>query len=210
MLRFILSLGICFILLGCGKSSTSPEAKSEESKKEEEIAFDTPEEKHSAQWGDRFIALWMKEDYVQLYQLCGTHIQQTSTLDQFTEQWKAEREKYGKAFRADRMRGVTGEKEILAGPNATVPNEDQLDKVGRVLVSADAVGDIPDSIPVDIRKASVRCEIHVDPKTIPQMEGDPKIDPNEEAYYFLTLVTVEEQGQVRAGHFWLRWPGMLD
>jgi hypothetical protein len=82
-----------------------------------------------------------------------------------------------------------------------------------------AVGAIPDWIPADIRKASLRGQIHTElsPQelervaategtTVEELKKSPDFDP----YFNIKVVLVEENGQLTVGYFEFLPPSMMD
>jgi hypothetical protein len=82
-----------------------------------------------------------------------------------------------------------------------------------------AIGAMPEWIPADIRRASLRGQIHTElsPQelervaategiTVDQLKKSPDFDP----YFNLKVVLVEEEGQLKVGYFEFLPPSMLD
>jgi hypothetical protein len=81
-----------------------------------------------------------------------------------------------------------------------------------------AIGAMPDWIPADIRRASLRGQIHTDlsPQelanaqregiTVEELKKDQDFDP----YFNLKVVLVEEAGQLKVGYFEFLPPSMMD
>lgn len=82
-----------------------------------------------------------------------------------------------------------------------------------------AIGAMPDSIPADIRRASLRGQISTElpgPEiekiakerqvTVEQLKKDPDFDP----YFNFKIVLVEEDGQLKVSYFEFLPPSMLD
>ena len=82
-----------------------------------------------------------------------------------------------------------------------------------------AVGAIPDWIPADIRKASLRGQIHTElsPQELERVAATEGITVDElkkstdsDPYFNLKIVLVEEDGQLRIGYFEFLPPSMMD
>jgi len=82
-----------------------------------------------------------------------------------------------------------------------------------------AIGAMPDWIPADIRRASLRGQIHTElsPQELQraaQQEGisveELQKDENFDPYLNLKVVLVEEGGQLKVGYFEFLPPSMLD
>jgi hypothetical protein len=82
-----------------------------------------------------------------------------------------------------------------------------------------AIGAMPDWIPADIRRASLRGQIHTELspqelQNVAQREGitveDLKKSEDFDPYFNLKIVLVEEGGQLRVAYFEFLPPSMLD
>ena len=82
-----------------------------------------------------------------------------------------------------------------------------------------AIGAMPDSIPADIRRASLRGQIHTrlsaeeiekaareEGITVEELMKNPDFDP----YFNFKVVLVEEEGQLKVSYFEFLPPSMLD
>jgi hypothetical protein len=82
-----------------------------------------------------------------------------------------------------------------------------------------AIGAMPDSIPADVRRASLRGQIHTElsPRelekvaneqgiSVEELKKDDKFDP----YFNLKVVLVEEDGQLKVGYFEFLPPSIMD
>ncbi|HYG74748.1 MAG TPA: hypothetical protein VEK08_07075 [Planctomycetota bacterium] len=213
----ILIFVIC--LCGCG-TVTTPWAKSPPAAQpEKDDEWSSPEEKKYAQWSNDFTALLVKQDYAAAYALCSSHLRAQMTQAEFESAQQKLRKEFGTPLKIKPVFSVNTEKEELAGPNYKPPKKPNADsdldpKVEegiRKMVALDAVGTLPDSVPLDIRRASVRSEVVLDPATLPaNVRPAGKPAPDEEYICLLTMVLVEENGQLRVAHLWQRWPNILD
>jgi hypothetical protein len=82
-----------------------------------------------------------------------------------------------------------------------------------------AIGAMPDSIPADTRRASLRGQIHTDLsqeelEKVAQTQGvsveELKKDENFDPYLNLKVVLVEEDGELKIGYFEFLPPSMMD
>jgi len=82
-----------------------------------------------------------------------------------------------------------------------------------------AIGAMPDWIPADIRRASLRGQIHTELspqelQRVAQTEGisveEMKKSEDFDPYFNLKVVLVEEDGQLRVGYFEFLPPSMMD
>ena len=82
-----------------------------------------------------------------------------------------------------------------------------------------AIGAMPDSIPADVRRASLRGQIHTElsPQEFEKVANEQGIsveelkkDDNFDPYFNLKVVLVEEDGQLKVGYFEFLPPSMMD
>lgn len=78
-----------------------------------------------------------------------------------------------------------------------------------------AVGEIPPSVPVPVRRASVRLEIERDPETIPDFQERTGFRPEEmtdqdRVVSYLTVVIIEESRTFGVAYYFHRWPDIWD
>jgi hypothetical protein len=82
-----------------------------------------------------------------------------------------------------------------------------------------AIGALPDSIPADIRRASLRGQIHTElsPEELEKVANEQGISAEElkkdedfDRYFNLKLVLVEEEGELKVGYFEFLPPSMMD
>ena len=82
-----------------------------------------------------------------------------------------------------------------------------------------AIGAMPDSIPADVRRASLRGQIHTElsPRELEKVANEQGIsveelkkDDNFDPYFNLKVVLVEEDGQLRVGYFEFLPPSLMD
>jgi predicted small lipoprotein YifL len=82
-----------------------------------------------------------------------------------------------------------------------------------------AIGAMPDSIPADVRRASLRGQIHTElsPRELEKVANEQGIsveelkkDDNFDPYFNLKVVLVEEDGQLKVGYFEFLPPSLMD
>jgi predicted small lipoprotein YifL len=82
-----------------------------------------------------------------------------------------------------------------------------------------AIGAMPDSIPADVRRASLRGQIHTElsPRELEKVANEQGIsveelkkDDNFDPYFNLKVVLVEEDGQLKVGYFEFLPPSIMD
>jgi hypothetical protein len=90
---------------------------------------------------------------------------------------------------------------------------------GEALDSMFAIGAMPSSIPVGIRRASIRCQIStkLTPEQLKEVAKELEMTPDQllksddfDPYFNLKLVLVEEAGALRVGYFEFMPPSMFD
>ncbi len=77
------------------------------------------------------------------------------------------------------------------------------------------MGDLPDTVPVEIRKASIQMEVQRDPKTIPDLEKKSgmkieELTPDDQPVSYLTVVLVKDNDRLAVAHYFHRWRNILD
>jgi len=197
-----LSLVVCLLVgaFGCSKPGTQTEGGPPKTAKEEDpIRVDSDEERRYAVAAKPFLEAVARGDHAAAYALLSSHATKTATADQFHAAMDKAFEEFGKPIKLGSIYGVYTEREILKGAKHQ-KGEDDLDRVGNQMEASDAVGEMPDSIPLDIRRASVKGE----------MVFGKDQDTGDDLHYLLTAVLVEENGQLKVGHYWFRNLGIWD
>lgn len=194
----------------------------------------SPEEKKYLEAGKPFLLALAKRDYSQAYSLLSSHAKsrmsinqfvapedetqlktnaehpmEDVTAEQFAEQVRGVEAKFGKPRKPENLHVQSMDPKILAG-QVTEPM-DRLD----VMFS---IGMMPESIPADIRRASLRGSIRTewnpeDLKAAAQQLNttEEEVLKNEEGPYFnIKYVLVEEGGALKVGYFEMMPPSMLD
>jgi len=90
---------------------------------------------------------------------------------------------------------------------------------GEALDSMFAIGAMPKSVPFDIRRASLRCQVatrltpaqlQAEARRVGMTPAELQKNPDFEPYFNLKAVLVEEDGALRVGYFEFLPPSMLD
>lgn len=240
----ILALAIA-LLAGCSGSTNSPEdepsSQSAESaaapKPDDFVSVEedaSPEEKKYLEAGKPFMVALAKSDYAQAYDLLSSHAKaqmsinqfiapedesqlktnaehplQNVTAEQFAEQVRGVEAKFGKPHKPENLHIQSVDPKILTGQVT-----DPMDKLDVMF----SIGMMPDTIPGDIRRASLRGSIRTewnpeDLKAAAQQLNttEEEVLKNEEGpYYNIKYVLVEEGGALKVGYFEFMPPSMLD
>ena len=181
-----------------------------------------------------FIAI-ANQQYAEAYTLLSSYAKVRMSLNQFTP---AEERAEFTRNESDPLTNVTAEQfadlmkyvEAAHGTprapkmlhvfstDADVLNRRSAEQFGAV-DSMFAIGAMPDSIPGDIRRASLRGQIHTElsPEEVEKAANaqgisvdELKKDENFDPYFNLKVVLVEEDGQLKVGYFEFLPPSMMD
>jgi hypothetical protein len=232
-------------LAGCFGSSTSPEdepsSKSGEPtaapKPDDFVSIEedaSPEEKKYLEAGKPFMIALAKSDYAQAYDLLSSHAKaqmsinqfmapedeaqlkanaehplQNVTAEQFAEQVRGVEAKFGKPRNAQNLHIQSVDPKILTGQVT-----DPMDKLDVMF----SIGMMPDTIPGDIRRASLRGSIRTEWNPEDLKAAAQQLNTTEEEvlkdeegpYYNIKYVLVEDGGVLKVGYFEFMPPSMLD
>ena len=193
---------------GCNQAATSDEEDEDgATAAADEREFESADERRYALFADQFAAAVAQKDYPAAWKLGSSHLRSRTTAEQFAQTEQESLAKFGQPVKALPAGAVYSKREELLNP-ADVP-----DPVDRLIVVR-AVGETPATVPVDLRRASVQVDILRDPKTVPgyTADDDAKTPPDEDEAprSYLTVVLVEENGELGVAHYWHRWPDVLD
>lgn len=205
---FLLLLGV----LGCTPSAdVSPVVRDLSEDPEppaaDQAQFENNDDRRFGLFADKFAAALVAKNYEAAWKLGSSHLRQRITAQQLASAEQESFQKFGQPTKALTAGSVTSDRDELRNP------ADVTDAIDRVSV-ARSVGDIPASVPVELRRASVQIDVLRDPKTIPDYKAEPadtdSSDDDEAPRSYLTVVLVEEKGKLGVAHFWHRWPDILD
>ncbi|HUK83570.1 MAG TPA: hypothetical protein VLZ12_13170 [Verrucomicrobiae bacterium] len=237
-LRHVSTLMLVVLLLaGCSKPSknaATSDAEATSSKGESDTAT-TPEERRYLAAAKPFAVAIAAGKYEQAYGLLSSYATASMSLNQFApeddEAKFAEREKNPvKAVTVEKFRELMGRAEARHGTPRSVKSlsvfstdPKALDRRGKERLDAVdamfAVGMMPDSIPAEIRRASVRGKVLTqfsaqelekiakeENMTVADLQESPDFEP----YLTIKIVLVEEAGQLKVGYFEFLPPGIMD
>lgn len=229
-------LGI-LVAAGCGKDEEGAAVKSAVSGETEAEAGEkmTPEEQRFHNAAKPFAAAVAGRQYEAVFGLLSTHAKARMSLNQFAAPADA-----AAAERNEKsaMTNVTAEQfatlmkkvedhhglpqsvqmlEVFSTDQAILARKSK-EEFG-ALESMFAIGMMPDSIPADIRRASVRGQIKTQlsaeqlaaaAKELGTTPAELQKDPDFAPYFNFKIVLVEEAGQLKVGYFEFMPPSMLD
>jgi hypothetical protein len=224
------------MLTSCGKKNQDVEKETAQQREDDFLDKDAkPDERQYLVAAKPFFVAIANQQYAEAYAPLSSHAKARMSLNQFTP--AAERADFQRN-ESNPMINVTAEQfaelmkyvEAARGtPRAPkmlhvfsadpyVLNRRSKEQFGAV-DSMFAIGAMPDSIPADIRRASLRGQIHTELSAeelekVAQAQGvsveELKKDENFDPYLNLKVVLVEEDGELKVGYFEFLPPSMMD
>ncbi|MET0556982.1 MAG: hypothetical protein ABW221_28335 [Vicinamibacteria bacterium] len=146
-----------------------------------------------------FMEALVAQDQAKAYGFTSSHLRAAMTQDAFTQKNRAAYASLGTPLRLDNL-GAEVDPAVLAGPENPT-GDDELEKAANRVLAHVALGDIPASVPASVRRASVSGNV-----VFGKSEDEEGTDP----FYVLTVVLVEDAGQLLVGHYFFREASMLD
>src|SRR5947207_14231627 len=232
----VTTLIAAILLTSCGKKA--PEGEKKTAAKSEDDLLDKdakPDERKYLVASKPFFIAIANRKYADAYALLSSHARARMSFNQFTP---AEEQATFQQYESNPYTNVTAEQfaylmqyvEAARGaPRAPkmlsvfstdpdVLNRRSKEQFG-AMDSMFAIGAMPDWIPADIRRASLRGQIHTELSSqelpqvsqqhgisLEQMKKSEDFDP----YFNLKVVLVEENGQFKIGYFEFLPPSMMD
>jgi hypothetical protein len=224
------------LLAGCGKETQDGEDQTAQTSEDDFLDKDAnPDERPYLVAAKPFFVAVANQQYAEAYALLSSHARARMSLNQFTP---AQQDADFQQNESNPFVNVTAEQfaylmqyvEAAHGaPRAPkmlhvfstdpdVLNRRSKEQFG-AMDSMFAIGAMPDSIPADIRRASLRGQIHTDLSpdelakvanehgiSVEELKKDESFDP----YFNLKIVLVEEDGQFKVGYFEFLPPSMMD
>ena len=223
-------------LTSCGRKSQNAEQETAQKSEDDFLDKDAkPDERQYLLAAKPFFVAIANQNYADAYALLSSYAKARMSLNQFapadertefqqnesnpfvnvTAEQFAELMKYVEA-----ARGTPRAPKMLSmfSTDPDVLNRRSKEQFGAV-DSMFAIGAMPDSVPADIRRASLRGQIHtqLSPEQlekVAQSEGvsveELKKDENFDPYLNLKVVLVEEDGELKVGYFEFLPPSMMD
>jgi hypothetical protein len=229
------------LLTSCGKKgqdggTVAGEEKTAQESEDDFLDKDTkPDERKYLLAAKPFFITIANQQYAQAYALLSSYAKARMSLNQFTP--AEERTEFARNESnpltnvtaeqfADLMKMVEAAHGTPRAPkmlhvfssDADVLNRRSAEQFGAV-DSMFAIGAMPDSIPADIRRASLRGQIHTElsPEELEKAakaQGigveELKKDENFDPYFNLKVVLIEEDGELKVGYFEFLPPSMMD
>jgi hypothetical protein len=234
---FCIAISLAAILLAsCSKKSPDDEKKTAEESEDDFLDKDAkPDQRKYLLAAKPFFIAVAGRKYADAYALLSSHARARMSFNQFKP---ADEQATFQQYESQPYSNVTAEQfaylmqyvEAAHGaPRAPKmlavfsTDPDVLSRRSReqfgAMDSMFAIGAMPDWIPADIRRASLRGQIHTDlsPQelaNVAQREGitveELKKDEDFDPYFNLKVVLVEEAGQLKVGYFEFLPPSMMD
>jgi hypothetical protein len=224
------------ILTSCGEKTQGGKAKTAQKSEDDFLDKDAkPDERKYLVAAKPFFIAIANRKYADAYALLSSYARARMSFNQFTP---AEEQATFQQYESNPYMNVTAEQfaylmqyvEAARGaPRAPKmlsvfsTDPDVLNRRSReqfgAMDSMFAIGTMPDWIPADIRRASLRGQIHTElsPQELQraaQQEGisveELQKDENFDPYLNLKVVLVEEGGELKVGYFEFLPPSMLD
>jgi len=223
-------------LTSCGRSGSDGEKKTTQKSEDDFLDKDAkPDERKYLLAAKPFFVAVANRKYADAYALLSGHAKARMSFNQFTP---AEEQATFQQYESSPYMNVTAEQfaylmryvEAARGtPRASkmlrvfstdpdVLNRRSKEQFG-AMDSMFAIGAMPDWIPANIRRASLRGQIHTELspqelQNVAQREGisveELKKSPDFDPYFNLKVVLVEEGGQLKVGYFEFLPPSIMD
>jgi hypothetical protein len=224
------------LLTSCGRKG--PDGEQETAQESEDDFLDkdaNPDEREYLVAAKPFFIAVANQQYTEAYALLSSHARARMSLNQFTP---AQQDADFQQNESNPFINVTAEQfaylmqyvEAAHGTprapkmlhvfstDADVLNRRSKEQFG-AMDSMFAIGAMPDSIPADVRRASLRGQIHTElsPQELEKVANEQGIsvaelkkDEDFDPYFNLKVVLVEEDGELKVGYFEFLPPSMMD
>ncbi len=231
----VTTLIAAILLTSCGKKAPGGEKNTAQKSEDDFLDKDAkPDERKYLVAAKPFFIAVANRKYADAYALLSSHARARMSFNQFTP---AEEQATFQQYESNPYANVTAEQfaylmqyvEAARGaPRAPKmlsvfsTDPDVLNRRSRQFGAMDsmfAIGAMPDWIPADIRRASLRGQIHTELSlqelqkvaqqqgiSVEQLKKEEDFDP----YFNLKVVLVEENGQLKVGYFEFLPPSMMD
>src|SRR5437870_3511122 len=233
---FAAAMLLPLLMTSCGKKDHEGEKKTVQKSEDDFLDKDAkPDERKYLLAAKPFFVAVANRKYADAYALLSGHAKARMSFNQFTP---AEEQATFQQYESSPYMNVTAEQfaylmryvEAARGtPRAPkmlsvfstdpdVLNRRSKEQFG-AMDSMFAIGAMPDWIPANIRRASLRGQIHTELspqelQNVAQREGisveELKKSPDFDPYFNLKVVLVEEGGQLKVGYFELLPPSIMD
>jgi len=224
------------LVTGCGRKGQESEKKTVQKSDDDFLDKDAkPDERKYLLAAKPFFTAVASRKYADAYALLSSHARARMSLDQFKPAQQDADVQQNQSYAFDNVtaeqfaylmqyveaaHGVPRAPKMLHvfSSDPDVLNRRSKEQFG-AMDSMFAIGAMPDWIPADIRRASLRGQIHTELspqelQNVAQREGisveDLKKSGDFDPYFNLKIVLVEEGGQFRVAYFEFLPPSMLD
>ena len=224
------------LLTSCGRKGPAGEQETAQESEDDFLDKDAkPDERQYLLAAKPFFVAIANQQYAEAYALLSSHARAWMSLNQFAP---ADQQANFNQNESNPFVNVTPEQfaylmqyiEAAHGTprapkllhvfstDADVLNRCSKEQFG-AMDSMFAIGAMPDSIPADVRRASLRGQIHTDlsPEELEKVANEQGISVEElkknedfDPYFNLKVVLVEEDGQLKVGYFEFLPPSMMD
>lgn len=224
------------LLTSCGKKGRDGEKKTAQKSEDDFLDKDAkPDERKYLVAAKPFFIAVASRKYPEAYALLSSHARARMSPNQFTPAQQEADFQRNETYpfmnvTAEQFAGLMGYVEATHGTprapkmlhvfstDADVLNRRSREQFGAV-DSMFAIGAMPDWIPADIRRVSLRGQIHTElsPQELERVANEQGISVEElkkdrdfDPYLNLKVVLVEEDGQLKVGYFEFLPPSMMD
>jgi len=233
---FIAAILLPVLLTSCGKKTQGGKEKTAQKSEDDFLDKDAkPDERKYLLAAKPFFVAIANRKYVDAYALLSSYAKARMSFNQFTpaedqatfQQYElnpydnvtAEQFAYLMQY-VEAARGAPRAPKMLSvfSTDPDVLNRRSKEQFG-AMDSMFAIGAMPDWIPADIRRASLRGQIHTElsPQELERVAATERISVAElkksedfDPYFNLKVVLVEENGQLKVGYFEFLPPSMMD
>lgn len=231
-MKWIAWLLIALAVAGCGRNSEAPASGESPAAETDKLS---PQERHYVDAARPFAEAIAARNYADAYRLLSPRATARMSLNQFVPGeddavFQRNEDTPMANVSAEQFAGLMRRVEELHGAprrlshidvfstDADVLARKSKDQLG-ALDSMFAIGAMPDTIPAEIRRASLRGQIETElsPEQLAQAAKEMGVTAEEltkeadyRPYFNVKIVLVEEAGQLRVGYFEFLPPSMMD
>ncbi len=202
-------------MTGCDSAEKKPSVVKRPLDEELTGEYRDPTEREYARMAYEFAKSLQSGDYSTAYNIGSSHLQSRMRVEDLERLESQSKREFGIPVRIFTDPVVNMDSNQLAGPRMSNSGQEGDESKLRNMKSMRAVGEIPGSVPVGIRRASVRLEIERDPQTIPDFQERTGFRPDEmteqdRIVSYLTVVIIEESRTLGFAYYFHRWPDIWD
>lgn len=195
-------------ILRCGGGKSGETGGVPDEDDDQGYPIQTAEEKKYAEFARGFVEALAHKKYAEAHTFTSSHLRKRVDATQFAEQCAADSEPYGLVKRVIPNFGVACSPDDLT--RKQMAGESQRDYQLRLIGVSMTLGDLPEDVLEDDLRASISVECKIDPMTIPLDAGQEPYSPEDDTVCYLTVIVVQDGNELKIGHYFWRWPSMLD